>query len=158
MFSQYSFIYFEGVSSWLVEETGDLVENHWPVNRLIFVKPGIAIRDGRVMGVLEVSRSIGDGQYKKHGVSCIPDVKKCRLTSEDRYIVLACDGLWKSFTPEECIKAINQILEDKNIEGTDMKSCEDVKFETACSTLANEAVLRLSADNVTILLISLREQ
>ncbi|KAJ8319994.1 hypothetical protein KUTeg_001581 [Tegillarca granosa] len=88
--------------------------------RIRIQKAGGSVKDGRVMGVLEVSRSIGDGQYKKHGVSCIPD--------------------------------------DKNIEGTDMKSCEDVKFETACSTLANEAVLRLSADNVTILLISLTEQ
>lgn len=125
--------------------------------RIRIQKAGGSVKDGRVMGVLEVSRSIGDGQYKKHGVSCVPDVKKCRLTSEDRYIVLACDGLWKSFTPEECIKAINKILEDINIKGTDTKSCEDVKFETACSTLANEAVLRLSADNVTILLISLTE-
>ena len=38
-----------------------------------------------MMGVLEVSRSIGDGPYKKHGVSCIPDIKRCQLTANDRY-------------------------------------------------------------------------
>lgn len=43
-------------------------------------------RDGRVMGVLEVSRSIGDGQYKKLGVTCTPDVKKCQLTDCDRLV------------------------------------------------------------------------
>lgn len=37
------------------------------------------------MGVLEVSRSIGDGQYKKLGVTCTPDVKKCQLTDQDRF-------------------------------------------------------------------------
>jgi integrin-linked kinase-associated serine/threonine phosphatase 2C len=36
------------------------------------------------MGILEVSRSIGDGAFKMHGVSCTPDVKKCQLTSDDR--------------------------------------------------------------------------
>lgn len=36
------------------------------------------------MGVLEVSRSIGDGPFKKHGVSCIPDVKRCQLQENDK--------------------------------------------------------------------------
>ena len=40
------------------------------------------------MGVLEVSRSIGDGSYKNHGVTCIPDVKRCQITQDDRYIQL----------------------------------------------------------------------
>lgn len=39
--------------------------------------------DGRVMGMLELSRSIGDGKFKGHGVTPIPDVKKLTLTSED---------------------------------------------------------------------------
>ena len=42
-------------------------------------------RDGRVMGVLEVSRSIGDGQYKKLGVTCVPEVRKCQIQDTDRY-------------------------------------------------------------------------
>ena len=45
-------------------------------------------RDGRVSGVLEVSRSIGDGKFKHCGVTCLPDVKKCTLLSEDRYVLL----------------------------------------------------------------------
>lgn len=35
------------------------------------------------MGILEVSRSIGDGQFKAHGVTAVPDVKKLTLTFED---------------------------------------------------------------------------
>ena len=37
------------------------------------------IKDGRILGVLEVSRSIGDGALKAYGVSCIPDIRKCQL-------------------------------------------------------------------------------
>ena len=44
-------------------------------------------REGRVMGVLEVSRSIGDGAFKMHGVSSTPDVKKCQLTDNDRSVL-----------------------------------------------------------------------
>jgi len=46
-------------------------------------------RDGRLMGVLEVSRSVGDGAFKMHGVSSTPDVKKCQLSSNDRSVSLS---------------------------------------------------------------------
>ena len=35
--------------------------------------------------MLEVSRSIGDGRFKRCGVSCVPDVMRCTLTDNDRY-------------------------------------------------------------------------
>ena len=44
-----------------------------------------ANREGRVLGVLEVSRSIGDGRFKGCGVTCVPDVMRCTLTENDRY-------------------------------------------------------------------------
>lgn len=39
-------------------------------------------RDGRVMGIVEVSRSIGDGRFKHCGVISTPDVFKCQLTED----------------------------------------------------------------------------
>ncbi|KAK2184010.1 hypothetical protein NP493_286g01045 [Ridgeia piscesae] len=110
-------------------------------------KAGGKVIDGRVMGVLEVSRSIGDGPYKKHGVSCIPDIKRCQLTENDRYVLIACDGLWKAFDNRTAIEFINKVLNDPKIE----KMAE--KYEAACSRLASEAVRKLSADNVTVMLV-----
>ncbi len=63
------------------------------------------------MGILEVSRSIGDGRFKHCGVTCIPDVKKCQLTPKDKYILLSCDGLWNGFTSETAMEFINKIIE-----------------------------------------------
>ena len=40
--------------------------------------------DGRVLGILEVSRAFGDGSLKKHGVICLPDIKRCQLTNNDK--------------------------------------------------------------------------
>lgn len=37
-------------------------------------------------GIIEVSRSIGDGQFKTHGVTCIPDMKKLTITPNDRFV------------------------------------------------------------------------
>ena len=41
-------------------------------------------REGRVMGVVEVSRSIGDGRFKHCGIISVPDVLRCQLTDNDR--------------------------------------------------------------------------
>ncbi|XP_060553642.1 LOW QUALITY PROTEIN: integrin-linked kinase-associated serine/threonine phosphatase 2C-like, partial [Ruditapes philippinarum] len=127
--------------------------------RMRIQKQGGHVKDGRVMGVLEVSRSIGDGQYKKLGVTCTPDVKKCTITDNDRYVIIACDGLWKCFEPADSINFTNKILQN---DGSSSKETEENKtrnnrYETACNKLANEAVLRFSGDNVTVLLLAIRK-
>lgn len=81
------------------------------------------------MGVVEVSRSIGDGRFKRCGVIATPDVFRCQISVEDRlvctiiivyyycdpvmprFIIVACDGLWKVFTAQEAAKFIDTILE-----------------------------------------------
>lgn len=67
-------------------------------------------RDGRLMGILEVSRSLGDGRFKHCGVVCLPDVKKCQLTDDDRYILLSCDGLWTDWEPSTALEFVQNIL------------------------------------------------
>ncbi|RUS88689.1 hypothetical protein EGW08_003504 [Elysia chlorotica] len=126
--------------------------------RMRIQKAGGNVREGRVLGVLEVSRSIGDGPYKRHGVTCIPDIKRCQLTDNDRYLMIACDGLWKSYTVDESIKFANKILQDPNVSATGRKTAADVKFETTCSKLANAAVLRLSGDNVTVVMVAINKR
>lgn len=63
------------------------------------------------MGILEVSRSIGDGRFKRSGVICTPDIKKCQLGDNDRYILLSCDGLWEGFDADAVMQFTNDILD-----------------------------------------------
>ncbi|XP_077683307.1 integrin-linked kinase-associated serine/threonine phosphatase 2C isoform X1 [Eretmochelys imbricata] len=121
--------------------------------RMRIQKAGGNVRDGRVLGVLEVSRSIGDGQYKRSGVISVPDIKRCQLTHNDRFIMLACDGLFKVFSPEEAVNFIMSCLEDKNIQTREGKLSADARYEAACNRLANKAVQRGSADNVTVVVV-----
>ncbi|VDL74607.1 unnamed protein product [Nippostrongylus brasiliensis] len=65
----------------------ELTVNHNPTmyeERMRIQKAGGTVRDGRVNGIIEVSRSIGDGQFKTHGVTCMPDMKKLTITENDR--------------------------------------------------------------------------
>ena len=67
-------------------------------------------RDGRVLGILEVSRSIGDGQYKRMGVCNTPDVKRCKITCNDKFVIVACDGLWKVYTNQQAVDFICEFV------------------------------------------------
>ncbi|KJH51907.1 hypothetical protein DICVIV_01888 [Dictyocaulus viviparus] len=65
----------------------ELTVDHSPTmyeERMRIQKAGGTVRDGRVNGIIEVSRSIGDGQFKAHGVTCVPDMKKLTITASDR--------------------------------------------------------------------------
>jgi len=136
-----------------------LSKDHCPTEygeRQRIQKQGGFVRDGRVQGVLEVSRAFGDIRFKKY-VTSTPDIMKCTLTENDRYIIMACDGLWKGFTVQEAVSYIDNILEDedegKEDEITASEAVVDGRFERACASVASEAVRRGSSDNVTVVLV-----
>lgn len=70
-----------------------------------------------------------------------------------RFILLACDGLFKVFTPEEAVNFILSCLEDEKIQRREGKPTVDARYEAACNRLANKAVQRGSADNVTVMVV-----
>ncbi|XP_042269933.1 integrin-linked kinase-associated serine/threonine phosphatase 2C isoform X2 [Thunnus maccoyii] len=123
--------------------------------RMRIQRAGGTVRDGRVLGVLEVSRSIGDGQYKRCGVISTPDLRRCQLTANDRFIILACDGLFKVFSADEAVKFVLNVLQEGSVEKRSGVTEEEVRFEAACQQLASEAVRRGCADNVTVILVSI---
>uniref|UniRef100_A0A2R5L8X9 Putative serine/threonine protein phosphatase n=2 Tax=Ornithodoros turicata TaxID=34597 RepID=A0A2R5L8X9_9ACAR len=133
-----------------------LTKDHNPTDyeeRMRIQKAGGNVRDGRVLGVLEVSRSLGDGQYKRCGVSNFPDVVRCQLTDADRFLVVACDGLWKVFSSDEVINTVLKMLECENAGDMDPMKKLELGYEAACTKLINEAVRKLSGDNVTVVIV-----
>ncbi|KAL2095855.1 hypothetical protein ACEWY4_008003 [Coilia grayii] len=150
-----------------VEDSGEkksvtlaLSKEHNPTiyeERMRIQRAGGTVREGRVLGVLEVSRSIGDGQYKRCGVISTPDLRRCQLTASDRFIILACDGLFKVFSPEEAVKYVVNILEDTSVavERKEGQTEGEGRYDAACQRLASEAVRRGCADNVTVILVSI---
>ncbi|XP_076832994.1 integrin-linked kinase-associated serine/threonine phosphatase 2C [Brachyhypopomus gauderio] len=123
--------------------------------RMRIQRAGGNVREGRVLGVLEVSRSIGDGQYKRCGVISTPYLRRCQLSHKDKFVMLACDGLFKVFSAEEAVLFVSKLLQDESVERKDGQSLEEGRYEAACQRLASEAVRRGSADNVTVILISI---
>jgi Protein phosphatase 2C len=75
----------------------------------------------RINGNLNLSRAIGDLKYKTNEglpreaqiITAQPDVRVFELTADDRFFILACDGVWdvlsnqvrRSPWPRACVRA-----------------------------------------------------
>jgi len=102
---------------------------------------------GRVCGILAVSRSLGDKDFKyeiKDLIVSTPDVTHHKVTiDEDNVIVLACDGLYDVFSNEQCMEWMRTNRGNISTQKLAEKLCYDAIY------------VRKSKDNVSILIIQL---
>ncbi|KAI3992262.1 hypothetical protein MKX01_029983 [Papaver californicum] len=124
----------------------------------------------RVLGVLAMSRAIGDN-YLKPYVSSEPEITVTGRTEEDEFMILASDGLWDVVSNETACDVVRMCLLNgsgrvvlpqssssagvmKNVFGGGAnpdKACSD-----AAMLLTKLALARRSADNVSVVVVDLR--
>lgn len=76
------------------------------------------VSEGRVKGNLNLSRSLGDLEYKQNKrlpaedqmITANPDVVVEPLTSDINFIILACDGIWDCMTNQEICDFVSERL------------------------------------------------
>ncbi|KAK4755907.1 hypothetical protein SAY87_009664 [Trapa incisa] len=120
----------------------------------------------RVLGVLAMSRSIGD-RYLKPWIIPEPEVMLIPRAKEDECLVLASDGLWDVMTNEEaCDLARRRILtwHKKNGAGLTSKASDqapglsDPAAQAAAEYLSKRALQKGSRDNITVIVVDLKSQ
>ena len=122
------------------------------------VRAGGSVSDGRVMGNLNLSRSIGDLEYKKNMsipqkdqmITAYPEVKIDTLTSKDEFLVLACDGVWDMLTSQECINFVADRIKNKPL----TTIAEEVLDRCLAPDIASSG--GLGCDNTTIVIIQFK--
>jgi len=83
--------------------------------------------EGRINGNLNLSRSLGDLKYKQvkrvpreaQMITAEPDVTVTTLGPQDRFFVLACDGVWDVMTCQEICDFVSERL-DQGISTVDI--------------------------------------
>ncbi|XP_019168244.1 PREDICTED: probable protein phosphatase 2C 24 [Ipomoea nil] len=115
----------------------------------------------RVLGVLSMSRAIGDN-YLKPYVICEPEVTITDRTPEDDCIILGSDGLWDVVSNDTACGVARMCLngkkrrssspeKDVGIDNSD-KVCSD-----ASMLLTKLALARRSSDNVSVVVVDLKK-
>eukprot|EP00250_Pteridium_aquilinum_P027335 c346_g1_i1 orf=322-1185(-) len=90
----------------------------------------------RVGGILAVSRAFGDRSLKQFVVA-EPELQEETITDGVEFLVLASDGLWDVVTNQDAVSLVQSIPD----------------AEEAAKSLANEAMRKGSADNITCIVV-----
>ncbi len=121
-------------------------------------RAGGVVEEGRVMGNLNLSRSIGDLEYKRNPelppedqmITAYPEVKKEKIDRDTDFMVLACDGVWDILTSQECVDFIYQRLQTSTL--------SDIVESLLDRCLAKDVASSggLGCDNMTCIIVDLR--
>ncbi|XP_052186739.1 probable protein phosphatase 2C 24 [Diospyros lotus] len=111
----------------------------------------------RVLGVLAMSRAIGDN-YLKPYVSCEPEVTLTNRTAHDECLILASDGLWDVVSNNTACGVARMCLrrQARSPEGEGGGENADKGCSDASATLTMLALARRSTDNVSVVVVDLR--
>lgn len=124
-----------------------------PKERKRIESSGGFVSGGRVCGVLEVSRSLGDrrlkrgGELTKGGSSLslpMPDVTSFAIGGEQRFVLLGCDGLWKAFAGAQAVEWLHARLSKMDARRAELAA--QLGDPIATASLTKEALAGLRAE------------
>jgi protein phosphatase 1G len=83
------------------------------------LRAGGFVADGRVNGSLNLSRALGDMEYKRatelgpeaQAVTALPEIRIEQLQEGDDFLLLACDGIWDVLTNQEAVDFVRERLQ-----------------------------------------------
>lgn len=116
------------------------------------------ISEGRVKGNLNLSRGLGDLEYKQNKnlspeeqmITANPDVKIEEYSDDIDFIIIGCDGIWDCLKNQEICDIVSKRLkENPNIKLSTI--IEDIMDSILAKDLYNES--GVGCDNMTCILI-----
>ena len=110
-----------------------------------FVGPQrVWIKDEEVPG-LAMTRSFGDRVAATVGVMSEPEIKEFDFDENDKYMIIASDGIWEFISSQECVDIIQKYYENNDLKGC----CEYLYQESSKRWLKEEEVI----DDTTLILV-----
>lgn len=106
----------------------------------------------RVMGLLAMSRALGDHCLREVGVVAEPEVTIISRSQEDEFLVLASDGLWDALSDNEVCDLARRCFQRAKERG----AAPETASRVAASVLMRAALDRGSNDNITVTVVDLR--
>lgn len=119
---------------------------------------GQVTRDGRVNNGLNLSRAIGDHSYKvnkslplsEQMITSLPDLKSLDIDrSKDKFMVLACDGIWNFMSSQEVCDYVQERL-DANYAKLSL-ICEELFMHCLAPNTEGDGT---GCDNMTCIIIT----
>ena len=123
------------------DEEKRILENDGRIQPFIedgeFVGPQrVWIKEEEVPG-LAMTRSFGDRVAATVGVVSIPEIKEYIFNPNDKFMIIASDGVWEFISSQECIDIIKEFYDKNDLKGC----CEFLYQESSKRWLKEEEVI-----------------
>ena len=130
-------------------------------------KSGGWVNEGRIMGNLNLSRSLGDFEYKQDKklspkdqmITAYPEINIEIIDDSCEFVIIACDGIWDCLTPQEACDFVRNNLYDQktglpknNVKIS--KIIEDMMDNAIAEDITNEN--GIGCDNMTCIIIQFK--
>jgi serine/threonine protein phosphatase PrpC len=119
---------------------------------------GGSVHNGRVNGVIAVTRAFGDPEFKAlkdkawwggsftdDVLTATPDVRSQEITPYDEFVVMACDGVWDVMTSQQAVNFVRRRLR------------EEPDIQAATEALVAKALQLASVDNVSAIVFAVNQ-
>ena len=103
------------------------------------VQNGGIVFAGRVYGTLMLSRAFGDWELKSYGVISEPHVTKIDINDNDKYVLIATDGIWDILDDADAYEISKDIENPKDF----------------CDKIVSIALKKGSMDNISCFVVGL---
>jgi protein phosphatase 1G len=119
----------------------------------------------RVEGDLNLSRALGDFRYKQNSklpaelqmISARPDIRRRRICSKDKFLVLGCDGIWEKLPTDKAIAFIDERIKDGDgdVENNLDQTIRDTLTAAMCKNLDldSDECDFTGCDNMTLMIV-----
>lgn len=144
-------------------ETTALSTDHKPdveVERQRIQNAGGYVSEGRVNDNLNLTRAIGDLEYKKNFslqphqqiISAFPDVLVKPIDKNMHFLLVGCDGIWETLSAQDICRIANQRLTENK-----SQSLSSICEELLDKLVAKDTTEGTGCDNMSLILIQFRE-
>lgn len=135
------------------DEAARIYENEGRIQPFLeegeFVGPErVWVKEDDVPG-LAMTRSFGDRVAATVGVVSEPEIREYEFTGEERFMLIASDGVWEFISSEECMAIINEFYQRGSFDGC----CESIYEESRKRWMKEEEVV----DDITMILVVFEE-
>ena len=122
------------------------------------------ISEGRIKGNLNLSRTIGDLEYKQNKqlppeeqmITAFPDINEENITDECDFIIIACDGIWDCLTNQEACEYVKNEMKKNTNPFIKLSGIVESMMDSIIATdLYNET--GVGCDNMTCIIIQFKK-
>lgn len=142
----------------------DLSIDHKPDNpgeKRRIEQAGGFVEENRVKGVLNLSRSLGDMEYKQDKalkpeqqmITAVPEIKTHKRGPDCDFLILACDGIWDCLTSQEAVEYVDDGLKGKP--ATNNLIVERMFDKIIAADVASSG--GIGCDNMTCIVVSFKK-